>query len=150
LRRRITSTNSVEFPWRRSRRILSTVFRRSYRKKSTYLNAVLFLHSLRRSAITLNCNSSTCILVIAWSTNGNVCTDRLQSDRPSRDVFPSCFSEIDRLINQAVIRRVTFAVEKLSLGGRRNSATCRRISRIILASVLNASRRRRRGLAGSA
>ena len=107
------------FPWRRSRRILSTVFRRSYRKKSTYLNAVLFLHSLRRSAITLNCNSSTCILVIAWSTNGNVCTDRLQSDRPSRDVFPSCFSEIDRLINQAVIRRVTFAVEKLSLGGRR-------------------------------
>ena len=88
-------------------------------KKSTYLNAVLFLHSLRRSAITLNCNSSTCILVIARSTNGHVCTDRLQSDRPSRDVFPSCFSEIDRLINQAVIRRVTFAVEKLSLGGRR-------------------------------
>ena len=25
---------------------------------------------------------------------------KLQSDRPSRDVVPSCFGEIDRLINQ--------------------------------------------------
>jgi len=39
-------------------------------------------------------------ILIAWSTNRNVCPDRLQPDRSSRDVVPSCFRETDRLNNQ--------------------------------------------------
>ena len=55
------------------------------------------------------------------------------------DVVPSCFREIGRLINQAVISRVAIA----AVG---KSATRRQISRIILASVVNASNcGRRRG-----
>ena len=41
--------------------------------------------------------------------------DKLQSNRPSGDIVPSWFREIDGLIiNQAVISRVNIAVEKLS------------------------------------
>jgi len=54
--------------------------------------------------------------------------------------------EIDRLINQAVISRVAIAVKNYRAAAVRKSATRRRISRIILASVVNASNRRRRGL----
>ena len=71
-RRWISSTNCVQFPRRRSRRltshadvefslrcrrhmILYPVFRRNHWK-----NAVLFLHSLQRSTNYINCNSSTC------------------------------------------------------------------------------------------
>ena len=57
-----------------------------------------------------------------------------------------CFMEIDRLINQAVISRVAIAVKNYRAAAVRKSATRRRISRIILASVVNASNRRRRGL----
>jgi len=46
--------------------------------------------------------------------------DKLQSNRPSGDIVPSWFREIDGLIiNQAVISRVNIAVEKLSRRRRR-------------------------------
>ena len=45
--------------------------------------------------------------------------DKLQSNRPSGDIVPSWFREIDGLINQAVISRVKIAVEKLSRRRRR-------------------------------
>jgi len=61
-RRRISSTNCAEFPWRRSRRltshaavefllrrrILSPAFD-AVNKKSAYLRAISFLHLLQRS-----------------------------------------------------------------------------------------------------
>ena len=48
--------------------------------------------------------------------------DKLQSNRPSGDIVPSWFREIDGLINQAVISRVKIAVEKLSRRRRRKKA----------------------------
>ena len=66
---------------------------------------------------------------LVWSTNRNVCPDRLQSDRPSGQVnlVPSCFREIGRLIKHAV----------------GNSATRRRISRIILLCPVSRKRFKR-------
>ena len=71
------------------------------------------------SFTTTNYNSKLQQFNSQWSTNSNVWPDTLQSNRPSRDVFPSCFRQIDGLINQAVISRVAIAVEKLSLRSRR-------------------------------
>jgi len=64
--------------------------------------------------------------------------------RLSRDVFPSCFRKIGRLINEDVV----IASSQLTSRRRRRKlrATRRRISRIILASVVNASNHRHRGL----
>jgi len=47
---------------------------------------------------------------LAWSTKRNVCPDRLQSITPSHDIVPSCFREIDRLVNLAIINCITIAV----------------------------------------
>jgi len=68
------TTNCVEFPWRRSRRLTShaaveffaapspsrfiSSFSKQSLKSSVNLNAVLFLHSLE--VLTINCNSSSC------------------------------------------------------------------------------------------
>ena len=73
------------------------------------------------------------------------CPHRLQSNRPSRDVFPSCFREIGRLINQALAASQSPS-KNCRAAAVGNSATRRRIGRIILASVVNAPNRRRRGL----
>ena len=74
MRRRISPTNCVEFPWRPSRRLTShaaveffaapspsrfiSSFSKQSLKSSVNLNAVLFLHSLE--VLTINCNSSSC------------------------------------------------------------------------------------------
>ena len=80
-RRRISSTNCVEFP---------AVFRRNPWKIGLFKSCFI-LHSLQRST-----NSK----LQHGQQMGTFTPYKLQSDRPSRDVVPSCFGEIDRLINQ--------------------------------------------------
>ena len=67
----------------------------------------------------------------------------LQSYKPSRDVVPSCFMEIARLVEQAVISRggaLQSPAKTYRAAAVGKSATRRRTSRIILALVVNASK----------
>ena len=88
------------------------------------------------------------LLLLACPTNRNLCPDRLQSNRPSGDVFPLCFREIDRVKLTRLLLATSQSPSKncRAAAAVGNSATRRRISRIILTPIVNASNRRRRGL----
>jgi len=86
------------------------------------------------------------LLLLACPTNRNLGPDRLQSNRPSGDVFPLCFRETDRVKLTRLLLAASQSPSKNCRAAAGNSATRRRISRIILTPIVNASNRRRRGL----
>ena len=88
------------------------------------------------------------LLLLACPTNRNLGPDRLQSNRPSGDVFPLCFREIDRVKLTRLLLAVSQSPSKnyRAAAAVGNSAMRRRISRIILTPIVNASNRRRCGL----
>jgi len=104
--------------------ILSTVFLTQSLKKSAYFFVSSFTTTLVLNSKLQQFNLQ--LFYWAWSTNRNIYPDKLQSDKPSCDVVPSCFMEIDRLINQAVISRIALAVKKLRAATLGKSTTRRR------------------------